>query len=230
MKKSLSILCVILLLACMLAGCNRANDAGKSPTSAQPAQNTGTDAANGNGQANEGSDTQTQPEGNPEGSEGDKILVIYYSATGYTKAVAETIAETTGGELFELVPTEIYSDDDLNWRDKNSRVSREHDNESLRAVELVTETVENWDEYDTVYIGYPIWWGIAAWPVDSFIKANDFTGKTVIPFCTSTSSGLGESGELLAEMAGTGTWLEGERFRSSVSAEDVVEWVESLNS
>lgn len=156
MKKSVSILCVILLLACMLAGCNRANDAGKSPTSAQPAQNTGTDATNGNGQANTDPNTQTQPEDKPEGSEGGKTLVVYYSATGYTKAVAETIAETTGGELFELVPTEIYSDDDLNWRDRNSRVSKEHNDESLRAVELVAETVENWDEYDTVYIGYPI--------------------------------------------------------------------------
>lgn len=78
----------------------------------------------------------------------------------------------------------------------------------------------------TVY--YPIWWGIAAWPVDGFIEANDFTGKTVIPFCTSASSGLGESGQLLAEMAGTGNWLEGQRFSSSVSQEDIQAWVESL--
>ena len=79
-----------------------------------------------------------------------------------------------------------------------------------------------------MFIGYPIWWGIAAWPTDSFAKANDFTGKTVIPFCTSSSSGLGQSGELLAELAGTGEWLEGERFRSGVSQEDVNEWVDSL--
>ncbi len=76
---------------------------------------------------------------------------------------------------------------------------------------------------------YPIWWGIAAWPVDSFIAANDFTGKTVIPFCTSTSSGFGESDDLLAEMAGTGTWLEGQRFRSNAAEADVVEWVNGLN-
>lgn len=79
-----------------------------------------------------------------------------------------------------------------------------------------------------MFIGYPIWWGIAAWPTDSFVKANDFTGKTVIPFCTSSSSGLGQSGELLAELAGTGDWLEGQRFRSGVSQEDVNEWVDSL--
>lgn len=106
--------------------------------------------------------------------------------------------------------------------------SREHDNEDERNVPLVSDTVDNWDEYDTVFIGYPIWWGIAAWPVDGFIKANDFTGKTVIPFCTSASSGLGESGELLEEMAGTGEWLEGERFRSGASEETVLSWVEGL--
>ena len=93
---------------------------------------------------------------------------------------------------------------------------------------MTTTEVENWDSYDTVFIGYPIWWGIAAWPTDSFVEANDFTGKTVIPFCTSSSSGLGQSGELLAELAGTGDWLEGQRFRSGVSQEDVSEWVDSL--
>ena len=96
-------------------------------------------------------------------------------------------------------------------------------------MELVSTTVNDWESYDTVFIGYPIWWGIAAWPVDNFINANDFTGKTVIPFCTSSSSGLGESGELLAELAGTGDWQEGQRFRSSVAEADVVEWVNGLN-
>ena len=93
---------------------------------------------------------------------------------------------------------------------------------------LVADTVENWAEYDTVYIGYPIWWGIAAWPVDTFVEANDFTGKTVIPFCTSSSSSLGDSGELLAELAGTGDWQEGQRFSSNVSEEDVQSWLDSM--
>ena len=96
-------------------------------------------------------------------------------------------------------------------------------------MELTETTVDGWEDYDTVFIGYPIWWGIAAWPVDNFINANDFTGKTVIPFCTSSSAGLGESGELLAELAGTGNWLEGQRFRSGVAEADVVEWVNGLN-
>ena len=142
--------------------------------------------------------------------------------------VANYIADTAGGDLFELEPVEPYTDDDLNWSDDNSRVSQEHEDESLRDVELVSTDVENWDSYDTVFIGYPIWWGIAAWPVDSFVENNDFTGKTVIPFCTSASSGMGESGELLAELAGTGDWQEGERFRSGADEADVQEWVNGL--
>lgn len=160
--------------------------------------------------------------------EAGKTLVVYYSATGNTENVANYIAAATNGDLFKLEPAEPYSDADLNWRDDNSRVVREHDNPDERDVALVKSTVENWDEYDTVFIGYPIWWGIAAWPVDGFIEANDFTGKTVIPFATSSSSGLGESGKLLAQKAGTGDWQEGRRFRSGVSESDVTAWVESL--
>ena len=158
-----------------------------------------------------------------------KTLVVYYSATGYTESVATYIAEATNGELFELEPVEEYSSADLDWTDRNSRVSREYANPDERAMDLVASIVPDWESYDTVFIGYPIWWGIAAWPVDSFIADNDFTGKTVIPFCTSSSSGLGESGELLKEAAGTGEWLTGERFRSGVSEETVKEWVESLS-
>lgn len=162
-------------------------------------------------------------------SEGGKTLVVYYSASGNTKRAAESIAAAVEGDTFELVPVTPYTEEDLNWTAEGSRVNLEHDDESLRDIELEAVTVENWDEYDTVFIGYPIWWGIAAWPVNSFVKSNDFSGKTVIPFCTSASSGLGQSGELLAEMAGTGDWLEGTRFRSSVSDEDVAKWVDSLN-
>ncbi len=157
-----------------------------------------------------------------------KILVAYYSATGSTKAVAETIAETTGADLFEISPKDPYSDDDLDWTNDDSRVSKEHVDESLRDVELTSTTPENWDSYDTVLIGYPIWWGIAAWPVDHFVTDNDFSGKTVIPFCTSASSGIGDSGNLLEKMAGTGDWQEGQRFSSGASASDVNAWVESL--
>lgn len=156
------------------------------------------------------------------------VLVAYYSATGNTERVAQTIADATGGDLFEIEPTEPYTDEDLNWNNEDSRVSREHEDESLRDVPLVNTTVENWGDYDTVFIGYPIWWGIAAWPVDGFVEANDFSGKTVIPFATSSSSGMGESGALLADLAGTGDWQEGMRFSSGADAADVQAWLAGL--
>lgn len=156
------------------------------------------------------------------------VLVVYYSATGNTERVANSIAEATGGDLFEIEPTEPYTDDDLNWNDESSRVSREYEDESLRDVPLVNTTVDGWDDYDTVFIGYPIWWGIAAWPVDGFVEANDFSDKTVIPFATSASSGMGQSGELLADLAGTGDWQDGMRFSSGAGDDEVQEWVETL--
>ncbi len=173
-------------------------------------------------------DAPTASEQTSESAQTGKTLVVYFSATGNTEAVAGYIAEITGGDLFELTPAAPYSGGDLDWTDSDSRVSREHADESLRDVELESSTVEDWDGYETVFIGYPIWWGIAAWPVNTFVEANDFSGKTVIPFCTSSSSGLGESGLLLQEMAGEGSWLEGIRFRSSVSREDVQAWIETL--
>lgn len=158
----------------------------------------------------------------------NKSLVVYYSSTGNTKTVAKYIADETGADLFELVPKELYTSDDLDWNNKDSRVCVEHNNSDKRNVELSSTTVDNWDSYDTVYIGYPIWWGIAAWPVNTFISSNDFTGKTVIPFCTSASSELGESGKLLADMAGTGDWQEGKRFSSGASKDDVASWIDTL--
>ncbi len=157
-----------------------------------------------------------------------KILVAYYSATGTTERVAEKIAEAVGADTFEITPAEPYTDDDLNWTNEESRVSREHDEASLRDVELDTVTPDNWDSYDTVLLGYPIWWGIAAWPVDNFVSGNNFDGKTVIPFCTSASSGIGDSGDLLADLAGSGDWQDGERFSGGASDSDIADWVESL--
>lgn len=126
------------------------------------------------------------------------------------------------------MPEEPYSSSDLDWTNSDSRVCAEHNDESKRSVPLTKSVPDNWEQYDTVYVGYPIWWGIAAWPINNFVKNNDFSNKTVIPFATSSSSGLGQSGALLEEMAGTGTWQTGQRFSSSVSQNSVLEWVNSL--
>ena len=168
--------------------------------------------------------------GEPEApEEGSRVLVAYFSATGNTESVATYLAQATGGDLFEITPAAPYTSDDLNWTDENSRVVYEYENPEARETELVAYTPENWDDYDVIFLGYPIWWYDAAWPVEGFVEANDFTGKTVIPFCTSSSSGLGESDRRLADLAGTGSWLEGQRFRSGASQADVDAWVESLD-
>lgn len=221
MKKLMSILLSAVLLLSMAACSGAPNAADPTPTPTIPStleQTAPTEPA-----APEGNKNNSSTDG-----EGGKVLVVYFSAQNHTEAVAQTIAEHRDADVFELIPTQPYTEDDLNWRDESSRVSNEHKDESLRDIELEAVTPDNWDDYDTVLVGYPIWWGIAAWPVNNFVTGSDFTGKTVIPFCTSSSSGLGESGELLAEMAGTGDWQEGHRFSSIADADDVAEWLDGL--
>ena len=217
--KKLTALLLSVVLVLSLAACGSANKPASSTT--QPETSAPTEQPESSSTAPAESEPETQPETG-------KTLVVYYSASGNTERVAKDIAEAAGADLFEIVPTEVYTRDDLDWTNPDSRVSREHDDESLRDVPLTTTEVPDWDSYDTVFIGYPIWWGIAAWPVDAFVKNNDFTGKTVIPFATSSSSGMGQSGSLLADMAGTGDWQEGQRFSSGVSGDDVQSWVNGL--
>ena len=216
MKKLTSIL-LALVLVFSFAACSNNSDNSASTANSTTSVPTGTQS------------TDESSDNNADRSSNSKILVVYYSATGSTKAVAETIADTTGADLFEITPVDPYTSDDLNWTDDNSRVSIEHNDESKRDVPLTKTTPDNWTDYDTVFIGYPIWWGIAAWPVNNFVKGNDFSGKTVIPFCTSTSSGLGQSGDLLADMAGTGNWQDGERFSSGASSSKVESWVNGFD-
>ena len=222
--KKLTALLLSVVLVLGLAACGSANKPASSttqPETSAPTEQPATEPSESSSTAPAESEPETQPETG-------KTLVIYYSASGNTARVAKDIAEAAGADLFEIVPTEVYTSEDLNWTNSDSRVSREHDDESLRDVPLTTTEVPDWDSYDTVFIGYPIWWGIAAWPVDTFVKNNDFTGKTVIPFATSSSSGIGQSGSLLADMAGTGEWQEGQRFSSGVSSDDVQSWVNGL--
>lgn len=217
--KKLTALLLSVVLVLSLAACGSANKPASSTT--RPETSAPTEQPESSSTAPAESEPETQPETG-------KTLVVYYSASGNTERVAKDIAEAAGADLFEIVPTEVYTSEDLNWTNPDSRVSREHDDESLRDVPLTTTEVPDWDSYDTVFIGYPIWWGIAAWPVDTFVKNNDFTGKTVIPFATSSSSGMGQSSSLLADMAGTGEWQEGQRFSSGVSSDDVQSWVNGL--
>lgn len=157
---------------------------------------------------------------------GKDILVVYFSATGTTKSVAEKIADITDADLYEIVPAEGYSAEDLDYNDDSSRTSMEMNDPDARP-EIGSETI-SLEGYSTLYIGYPIWWGEAPRIMSTFVESYDFDSITVIPFCTSGSSGIGESGDNLAQLAGSGTWLAGERFSGSVSEEELKEWIESL--
>ena len=185
---------------------------------------------NNNSTSNETSNNNENEneESNNEATVGSKVLVVYYSAQNHTEAVAKQIAENLDADIFEIIPKDVYTTEDLDWTNSNSRVTKEHDDESLRNIELETTDVPNWEDYDTVLIGYPIWWGIAAWPIDNFVKNNDFTGKTVIPFCTSSSSGLGESARILEGYANGGNWRDGHRFSSSASDSDIKSFTDSI--
>lgn len=240
MKKISSLIMTLTLCTFVLTACGISNDQPQSSANVQDQLAVESSTSNSEsleneeesvaGDTQEASDnsTEQQNEDNTDEPTG-KVLVVYYSATGNTKAVAEVIEDYTNGDTFELIPVDDYTDEDLDWTKDGSRVNREHEDESLQDIELVSTTVENFDSYDTVFIGYPIWWHDAAWPVNNFVKNNDFSGKTVIPFCTSSSSELGESGTNLAAMAGTGDWQEGQRFSGSVGEDKVREWLANLD-
>lgn len=219
--KKITALFMMIVLVFSLAACGN--------TSSDKENSSPSSASQESSQTSENTASDSSDSSAPTNTTGGKTLVVYYSASGNTERVAKDIAEATGADLFEIEPEQPYTDDDLNWTNSESRVSCEHDDESLRNVPLKNTEVADWSSYDTVFIGYPIWWGIAAQPVDNFVKENDFSGKTVNPFATSASSGIGESGTFLEEMAGTGNWQEGQRFSSGASEEMVRNWVAELN-
>ena len=157
-----------------------------------------------------------------------KSIVVYFSAQNHTRNVATKIADDIDADIFEIEPAEAYTEDDLSWTDSESRVSREHNAASLQDIALKSVSVPNWDEYENVFIGYPIWWGDSAWPVDSFVKQVNFGNKTVIPFCTSHSSGLGTSDTDLRAKATGGNWQPGHRFSQDATNTEIKDWIESL--
>ena len=153
------------------------------------------------------------------------VLVAYFSATGNTEAVANAIADRLGTDVWGIEAAQPYTEADLNYSDDASRTSVERADGTNP--ELAQVTPDGWADYDTVLLGYPIWWGEAAWPLRTFVTGNDFAGKAVVPFCTSGSSGIGGSADGLAELAGSGDWLEGERF-SSGAGDEAAGWAAGL--
>lgn len=230
MKKFISIILAGVVSAALLVGCGGSADSSSNSASSDSAQNSAVDSSS--------EISETSSEENVVGSsgsaeteteDGGNVLVLYFSGSGHTKNVADMIAEDTGADKFEITPSQPYTDEDLDWTDDDSRVNKEHNDESLQDIAFDSYDVPNWDSYDTVFVGYPIWWQDASWVMKSYVKHLDFTGKTVIPFCTSSSSPIGESGSNLASIAGSGNWLEGQRFSGSASEDEVQSWVESLD-
>ena len=194
--------------ATMLAGCSEAQDGGLDGN------------ASANGQTAPVEDTSAEDAPTASGS----VLVAYFSATGNTEEIARALAERLGADVFAIEVAQPYTDADLDYNDPSSRTSAER---ADARPELAQVMPDGWASYQTVLLGYPIWWGEAAWPLRTFAEGNDFAGKTVVPFCTSASSGIGRSGEGLAELAGGGDWLDGERF-SAGATDDAAAWADGL--
>ena len=212
MKKLFSIIMTALLLAALATcGSNTLAGTNETQTAAEESFQSESDDKNPAG------DTATIH---------SDVLVAYFSATGTTKGVAEKIAAITGGDLYEIVPAEPYSDADLNWNDRNSRSTKEQNDKNVRP-EIGSAEI-SMEGYTTVYLGFPIWWGEEPRILDTFVEKYNFEGITVIPFCTSGSSGIGRSGPNMEALAGNGTWLQGKRFGGNASDADVQSWIEGL--
>ena len=213
MKKFLTAVTALLMTA-SLAGCG-AKDSAADETTPEPEAT----------QETASEETDTKEETIPETAD-EKTLVVYFSCTGNTKDVAEKIAEITDADLYEIKAAQEYTSEDLNWHDSSTRATSEQNDPDARP-EIGSEPLKL-EGYTTVYIGYPIWWGEEPRIMDTFVESYDFSDLTVIPFCTSASSGMGRSGKNLAEKAGSGNWLEGSRFAPGTSSGDLESWIHSL--
>jgi len=237
-RKMIGIVCMMAMLVCLTA-CGSSNGSqdtgGKTDTSDTPettvSQQEETDESLDTGAA-EPTGEQDSPVAEPAdteetGEENGKVLVAYFSATGTTKTLAEYAADAMGADLYEIVPEEPYTDDDLNYSDRNTRATVEQNDKNARPA--ISGSVENMEQYEIVFLAFPIWWGEEPRIMDTFVEAYDFSGKTIVPFCTSGGSGIGSSGENMQSLStGDATWLDGERLSSSASREDMVDWINGL--
>ncbi len=227
MKRIVSII-LALAMALSLAACA----GGSEPT--ENGGNTGSTQSTSSDAETEGKRPENTERSDPEGSvpetdgdaEGGKILVAYFSATNNTEGIAQKLADGLGADLYEIIPEVPYTTEDLDYGNSNSRSSVEMDDPSARPA--LSGSVENMDQYDVVFIGYPIWWGEAPRIMSTFIESYDFSGKTLVAFCTSASSGFGGSDNALRSAASGATWLKGQRFSAGASAEDVMAWANGL--
>ena len=227
MKRLLLFVVAMAVLLATLAACGGNPKAGKSGESIKTDTKTGTESGEKKGQDAGGETPDESSAGESRGSaEKTDVLVVYFSATGTTKGVAEMIASITGADLYEIKAAKPYSSDDLNYNNSASRATKEQNDKKVRP-EIGSEDL-SLEGYKTVYLGFPIWWGEEPRIMDTFVESHSFDGITMIPFCTSSSSGIGRSGQNLADNAGSGTWLEGKRFGGGASEDEIRSWIEGL--
>jgi len=231
-RKMIGIVCMMAMLVCLTA-CGSSSGSqkttGKSDAlDAAVSQQKETDEQLDTGAA-EPTGEQDAPRADTEetGEGHSKVLVAYFSATGTTKTLAEYAADAMGADLYEIVPEEPYTDDDLNYSDRNTRATVEQNDKNVRPA--ISGSVENMEQYEIVFLAFPIWWGEEPRIMDTFVEAYDFSGKMVVPFCTSGGSGIGSSGRNMQSLStGDAAWLDGERLSSSASREDMVDWINGL--
>lgn len=232
MKKVITVLISLLMILSLAACGNSASQTGQPSTEEKPAAGTAnseesaensTDAEN-----TDTSEGQTNESENPVilEEQGTKMLVAYFSATNTTEGVAEHIVDGLNADIYEIVPEEPYTDADLNYNDNNSRTTIEMNDPDARPA--ISGSVEDMEQYDIVFIGYPIWWGEAPRIVSTFVESYDFSGKTIVPFCTSGGSGVGSSATNLEQLTDGADWLPGKRLNGSDSQDTVMEWVNGL--
>ena len=215
MSKQIKIIAALLMILSMLAfaGCSKTNDTAEEPAEPETAQA-------------EEQETASDETASNDAQNGSDVLVVYFSATGTTKGVAEKIASITSADIYEIKAAQEYTEADLDWNDSDSRTTHEQNDKSVRP-EIGSDPV-SLEGYSTIYIGFPIWWGEEPRIMDTFVESYDFDGITMIPFCTSGGSGIGMSGKNLESNAGSGSWLDGERLDGGASEEELQAWIDGL--
>ena len=233
MKKFVTILLALVMVFALAACAGNTESTENSGNTgfSQNAEDQSTMPSEAGNKSDAPGETPSEPAGSTGSSseqepEGSKILVAYFSATNNTEGVAQKLADRLGADLYEITPEQPYTDEDLDYGNSGSRSSVEMDDPSARPA--ISGSVENMDQYDIVFIGYPIWWGEAPRIMNTFIESYDFSGKTLVAFCTSASSGFGSSDSALRTAAESATWLDGHRFSAGASADDVLAWANGL--
>ena len=232
MKKRIAVLLAILMVFA-LAACS-GNNGNTDPETSKPestVENTRTEPDKNGSKTNSDNSDSSQTENSNNPSEDDnpdtvKVLVAYFSATNTTEGVAKTIADSLGADLYEITPEKPYSAADLDYHDDKSRSTIEMNDPNARPA--ISGSVENMEQYDIVFIGYPIWWGEAPRILSTFVESYSFSGKTVVPFCTSGGSGMGSSAKNLEGLTNGAAWLSGTRLNGGASRSSVAEWINGL--